>query len=281
MSVSVNGAELFYSTRGQGPACLVLSAIGTRPYERQMPSELSDRLQLVFVDLRGGGKSTGDPADLSFDVLAEDLEAIRAGLGVEKVAVLGHSILGMLAIEVGRRCPKTVSHVITVGTPPRGDMAWAAAQAGAFFEQDASEERKRVLRDNMAKLPADAAPGQSLFAQTPMRFFDPRFDAAPLFEGSEYRPELLQQIMGTLAPSWDVTADSGSLSTPIFLAHGRYDYVVPYSLWDGIREQLPNARFHLFERSGHQPFVEEPGPFAEAVTAWMLQSRAEEERLLN
>ena len=70
MTVSVTGAELFYSTRGNGPTCLVLSAIGTRPYERQTPPELSDRLRLVYVDLRGGGRSTGEPSDLTFDALA-------------------------------------------------------------------------------------------------------------------------------------------------------------------------------------------------------------------
>ncbi len=145
MTVSVRGAELFYSTRGKGPTCLVLSAIGTKPYERQTPRELSDRLRLVYVDLRGAGRSTGEPTDLTFDALADDLEAIRGDLEVERIAVLGHSILGMLAIEYGRRRPASVSHVIAVGTPPSGDLARLSAEAGRFFEQDASEERKRTI----------------------------------------------------------------------------------------------------------------------------------------
>jgi hypothetical protein len=48
MTVLVNGAELFYSTRGTGSVCLVLSAIGTRPYEAQTPPELSDRFGSMF-----------------------------------------------------------------------------------------------------------------------------------------------------------------------------------------------------------------------------------------
>lgn len=269
MTVPVQGAELYYSSRGSGHPCLVLSAIGTKPYEIQMPQELADRLQLVFVDLRGGGQSTGDPSGLTFDVLAGDLEAIRVDLGAERIAVLGHSILGALALEYGRRCPGTVSHVITVGTPPRGDMAWGAAQSNAFFAQDASEERKQVLRDNLAALPPDASPGQSLFAQTPMRFFDPRFDAAPLFAGADVKPGLLGHILGPLTSGWDVTATAGSLEVPALLAHGRFDYIVPHVLWDGIPAQFPDATFHLFERSGHQPFVEEPERFAQVVTDWM------------
>jgi pimeloyl-ACP methyl ester carboxylesterase len=32
---------------------------------------------------------------------------------------------------------------------------------------------------------------------------------------------------------------------------------------------LPTATIELFERSGHQPFVEEPARFVEVVTRWL------------
>jgi len=273
MNVSVKGAELFYSTRGHGPACLVLSGIGTKPYEQMTLPPLSDRFQLVYVDPRGSGLSTGEATDLTFDVLAEDLEAVRADLGVEKITVLGHSVMSILAIEYGRRCPGTVSHVITAGAPPSGDMAELAARSTAFFEADASEERKQVLRENMSRLPANPAPGEVLFAQTPMRYFDPHFDAVPLYAEAVVRPEFLQHVFGTLTPGWDVTVGASDLRVPLFLTHGRHDYTVPYVLWEGIPERLPNATLEIFERSGHQPFFEEPDRFATAVADWMASPR--------
>ncbi len=269
MRVPVDGAELFYSTRGSGPPCLVPTAIGTAPYERLTPPPLSDRLTLVYLDLRGGGQSTGDAATLTFDVLAADFDAVRADLGVERLAVLGHSINGVLAIEYARRRPERVSHVIAAGTPPFADMARLSAAAAAFFDRDASEDRKRVLRDNLAGLPAAATLGQMMRAQTPTRFFDPRLDTAPLFAGSIAKPGLLQHIMGPLTAGWEVTTHPTSLRVPMFIAHGRYDYTVPYVLWDGIVSRLPRATMRLFERSGHHPFFEEPEAFAQAVTEWM------------
>jgi proline iminopeptidase len=269
MTISVKGAELFYSTRGNGPTCLVLSAIGTRPYERQTLTPLSDRLRLVYVDLRGGGRSTGTPGDLTFDVLAQDLEAIRADLGVQRVVVLGHSILGVLAIEYGRRRPASVSHVIAVGTPPFGDLARIAAEGARFFEEDASEDRKQVLRENLARLPVEASVAETLIAQTPLRFFDARFDAAPLLAEAVYKPRLLEHIMGTLTPGWDITVESSSLRVPLFIAHGRHDYIVPWVLWNAIADVLPAATLQIFHHSGHQPFFEEPERFAATVTDWM------------
>ena len=275
MIVAVDGAELHCSTRGTGPACLVLTNLGTQPLERMMPPRLSDRHTLVFVDLRGSGRSTGEPADLTFDRLAEDLEAVRTHLGFERVAVLGYSILGALAIEYGRRRPASVSHVIAVGTPPRGDMAWLAERSAAFFEQHASDDRKQILRDNMARLPPGTPPSQAIFAQTPMRFFDARFEAAPLFADAVFKPRFFEHLLGPLTAGWDVTAGADALRVPLLIALGRHDYTVPHSVWEGIVETLPDATMQIFERSGHQPFFEEPDRFATVVGDWMRERPTE------
>jgi proline iminopeptidase len=271
MFVSVDGADLYYSTRGKGPACLILSTIGTKPYEYQMPISLCDHLSLAFVALRGSGESTGEFSEITFDVLAGDLEAIRHHMGVDRVSVLGHSILGVLAIEYGRRCPEEVSHVITVGTPPKADMSWLASESKAYFEKHASEERKQTLSENMAKLSSDTAPSQAILAQTPMRFFDVRFDAKPTLANAIVKPQIFPHLLGPLTEDWDVTVDSDSLRSPIFIAQGLHDYIVPHVLWDGIAQSLPTATLRVFERSGHQPFFEEPDYFTESVLGWMNQ----------
>jgi proline iminopeptidase len=274
MIVPVPGAELFYSTRGTGSPCIVPCILGTKQYERLTPAPLTDLFQFIYVDLRGGGQSTGDPGTLTFDVSASDLEAIRTHLGLERVAVLGYSILGVLAIEYGRRCPGSVSHVIAAGTPPIGDIPQMVKAATAFFEAEGSQERKAILRENYARLPPSTPPEQAVFAQTPMRFFDPRFDAVALFAETDFKPRLFGHVLGPLTAAWNVTVDRESLRVPIFVAHGRHDYVVPYTMWDGIIDTLPDATLHLFERSGHQTFFEEPERFVEVVRAWMAQTGA-------
>lgn len=274
MVVSVDGAELFYSTRGAGVPCIVPCLIGTKQFERMTPAPLTNFFQFIYVDLRGGGKSTGDPSQLTFDLLAADFEAVRMDVGVERVAVLGYSISGVLALEYGRRCADAVSHVITAGTPPTGDMSKMAQAATAFFEADGSEERKSIRQENYGKLPPGTPPTQAVFAQTPTRYFDPRFDAMPLFAEADFKPKLFERVLGPLTAKWDVTADLKSLCVPILLAHGRYDYVSPYTMWDGIVDALPEAAMYLFERSGHQPFFEEPERFVEVVREWMARTGA-------
>jgi proline iminopeptidase len=271
MVVSVNGAELFYATRGTGYPCIVPCILGTDVYERLTPPPLTDHFNFVYVDLRGGGRSTGDPADLTFEVLASDLDAVRADLGVSRVAVLGYSILGVVALEYARRSPETVSHVIMSGTPPTGDLEKLVKASMAFFAADGSPERKTTLQENMAQLPPGTPPTQAVFAQTPMRFFDPRFDAVSLFAKSQFNARLFERVL-TLTGQWNVLIEVESLRVPVLLAHGRYDYAAPFTMWNEVVEKLPDATLHLFERSGHQTFFEEPARFVEVVLAWMARS---------
>jgi proline iminopeptidase len=270
--VAVAGGELHCAVRGNGPVCLVLCSIGAKAHERTMPRELQSHLKLVYVDLRASCASGGEAAELTFDVLARDLDAVCDCMGAAEVAVFGHSILGALAIEYAKRSPGRVSHVIAVCTPPRGDMQWLGAKAMEFFEAEASADQKKVLKDNLSALGADASPAQMLMAQTPMRFFNPQADAAAFFADAEVSPALLGHLAGEMTRQWDVMQQANLLRAPTFLALGRCDYVSPWVLWNGVAERLPSVARQIFERSGHQPFFEEPEEFADRLLKWMRGS---------
>jgi proline iminopeptidase len=269
MVVSVDGAELFYETRGTGYPCIVPSILGTTVFERLLLPPLTDLFMFVCVDLRGGGRSTGDPRALTFDVLAADLEAVRQDLDASRVAVLGYSIMGVVAVEYGRRSPETVSHVIMAGTPPTADQQELVQASTAFFDADGSPERKAILRENIARLPAGTPPTKAVLAQTPMRFFDPRIDATDLFSEVQFNAGLFEHVVGPLTAQWSILSGTESPRVPILVAHGRYDYAVPYTMWAGVLDAVPNVRLHVFERSGHQTFYEEPAQFANVARAWM------------
>jgi pimeloyl-ACP methyl ester carboxylesterase len=49
------------------------------------------------------------------------------------------------------------------------------------------------------------------------------------------------------------------------------DYSVPYVLWHGVADTLPNTTLRLFARSGHQPFLEQPEEFASTLADWMAR----------
>ncbi len=55
-------------------------------------------MQLVYIDHRGQGRSArGNPATYNLENNVEDLEALRAYLGLERVVIIGGPYGGMVA----------------------------------------------------------------------------------------------------------------------------------------------------------------------------------------
>jgi proline iminopeptidase len=67
---------------------------------------------------------------------------------------------------------------------------------------------------------------------------------------------------------YDAAKECEGITTPVFLALGRYDYVAPHVLWERRRKALPNMSYHLFSRSGHFPMFEEQELFDEKLVEW-------------
>jgi proline iminopeptidase len=148
-------------------------------------------------------------------------------------------------------------------------MAEVSSVATTLFDQEASSDRKAVMRANLQALTESSTDGQAMLAYTPMRFYDPHFNAAQLFAGSAMKPAFLQHLFGTLAPQWNAAVTLPLLRAPVWLAQGRYDYASPGAMWDDLLPSMLIATRQVFEKSGHQPFVEEPEEFSTALLEWM------------
>src|SRR6185437_12860036 len=79
--------------------------------------ELTKRMQLVYFDHRGHGRSArGDPRTYTLDENVEDMEALRQYLGLGPIVSIGTSYGGAVAIAHAARHPQSVSHLILVAT---------------------------------------------------------------------------------------------------------------------------------------------------------------------
>src|SRR5436309_15050531 len=123
-SAHANGAELFYLEVGKGVPCLVMhGGLGVDHTQfRDGLDPLGDVLRLVYYDHRCNGRSGRPPIEtLTLEQLADDADALRSHLGYERVAVLGHSYGGCLALQYALRHPRHLSHLVLVGTTAAWD----------------------------------------------------------------------------------------------------------------------------------------------------------------
>jgi proline iminopeptidase len=275
--INVEGAKLHYVIEGDGIPCVVLGH--TILYPRTFSQSLRHLLKLVFLGLRHDTQSDNsmEISKITIETYMNDINQARRNLGFEKVAILGHSAHGLIALEYARRFPQNTSSVIMIGTPPATSERFQKA-TGEYWEKQASDERKAILKRNWERMTKDTldkmTPSRrfinSYLANAPKVFYDANYDATWVFEGHEYNMDVTNRVFSdAMLATYDVTKLPSQVKTPVFLALGRHDYLVPHVLWDDAKGALPNLSYNLFEKSGHFPMLEEQELFDKKLAEWI------------
>jgi pimeloyl-ACP methyl ester carboxylesterase len=98
-----------------GPAVLAAHGITSNALSWARVAEaLAGRVRLIAPDLRGRAGSAGLPGPYGMAAHAADLMAVADHLGLERVALIGHSMGGFVVTETARRYPDRVSSVLLV-----------------------------------------------------------------------------------------------------------------------------------------------------------------------
>jgi proline iminopeptidase len=274
-TIAVEGARLSYVIQGSGTPCLVIGS--ATYYPRTFSQQLRKNLELHFVEARHFAHV--DPSQVADHVTlstyADDIEQVRQALGLDNIPVIGHSIHGLIVVEYARRYPQHIAGLGVLASPPVG-MDELVPASEQFWQTDASPERKAALARSWESTPPEVVntlPPSDAFIRTyvlngPKYWYDPEYDCSALWAGVTPDMSLTTHLFGSLFAHYDL-AQGPELTMPIFLGLGRYDYVVPYTLWEKRQKALPNLTSHLFEHSGHTPQFEEPTLFDQRLTAWL------------
>lgn len=157
MRVAVNGVRLFFDVVGaklmpEGPAMrerptliLLHGAPGLTDHSSLRPNldHLAGLAQLVYLDLRGGGRSDAGPAaGWTVQQWADDLRAFCETLGIERPTVLGHGWGGAVAMCYAAHHPDHPAKLILAATQARLD----AERVSAAFRRLGGDEAEAVAR---------------------------------------------------------------------------------------------------------------------------------------
>ena len=120
--LAVAEGVLHYSIAGVGPVCIAMSGgpgIDARYLEDM--GGITDSVTLVTLHPRGAGLSRfPDDSDWSLSAYAQDVEALRLHLGIERPLVLGHSHGGCIALQYALDHPAGPGALILIDTVPAG-----------------------------------------------------------------------------------------------------------------------------------------------------------------
>ncbi|MFF5985241.1 alpha/beta fold hydrolase [Streptomyces olindensis] len=271
-----DGTTLAYHVAGDGPplVCLPGGPMQDSVYLGELGGLTAHRT-LIRLDLRGTGRSAvpGDAASYRCDRQVEDVEALREELGLERLDLLGHSAGANLAVLYVARRPVRVGRLALV-TP-------SVFAVGLDITAEDRLETARLRRDEPWFAPAYA----SLEAITAGRATDGDWAAVAPFwyrrwddEARAFRAAEEQQRNGDAAARYasDGAFDPGATRTalaafpsPVLVLAGEYDVAAPARVMKEYAALFPRGEAVVQSGVGHFPWLDDPGPFAAALVAFL------------
>jgi len=272
--IEVDGSQLKYVVEGEGKACLVIGS--SIYYPRTFSGKLRQHLQMYFVDMKWFAEDyvAEDLANVTIESIVKDVEQIREALGLDKPLIMGHSIHGTIATEYVKKFGNQVSGLIVIGSPPEWGNVTYHEKATALWAT-ASPERKRIQEENWGKVKElDRLTGQEEASarynnMSPQYWFDPEYDAGWLWENMTVHSELTEHLFTKVFHEYNMFSSPKVIDIPMFVGMGKYDYVIPHTLWSDSYESIPDYKLVLFDKSGHTPQLEESRPFDKVLIEWI------------
>lgn len=272
--IEVDGSQLKYIVEGEGAACLVIGS--SIYYPRTFSNNLRRHLKMYFVDMKWFAEdySAEDLANVTIESIVKDVEQIREALGLEKPLIMGHSIHGTIATEYVKKIGHQVSGLIVIGSPAEWSSVTYNEKAVALWAT-ASPERKRLQEENWGRVKElDRLTGQEEASarynnMSPQYWFDPEYDAGWLWKNMTVHSELTQHLFTKVFHEYDMFYSPKTIDIPVFVGLGKYDYVIPHTLWNSSYESIPDFKLVLFEKSGHTPQLEESQHFDKVLIEWI------------
>jgi proline iminopeptidase len=226
------------------------------------------------------------PEDVTLTSEMGDLDAVRRHLGLEAIAILGHSWGGVLAMEYAARHPQRVTHLILMNTAP------ASHKDAQVFRRYLRSIRPVVEIEAMRALTeSDAFRAGDLGAELDYyrMHFRPALVATDQLDRviprlrAHFTPEgvlLARAIEERLyeetwsSPTYDLLPRLRVLTAPTLILHGAHDFV-PVQLAEHIADAIPGARFVVLPGCGHFCFLEAPEAVREQVNRLLGAGRVE------
>ena len=154
----MNQVQLAHDDLGTGPDNLLMihGAYGDRSVYSNQVAFFAPTHRVVTLDLRGHGETAKPNEKYSIEQFADDVAGLATKLGVDHADVVGHSMGGVVAVELAHRHPDLVRAIATLDSPSI-IPGWTAGHMGPYTEAIHSSSFRQILKEflDVASLPVD------------------------------------------------------------------------------------------------------------------------------
>lgn len=281
----VGGVRLWYRVAGRTSGTPVVflhggPGQGSQSFATLAGPALERSHRMVYLDQRGSGQSERPwNRAYSMSLLVEDLERLRRALRTPKIAIIGHSVGTMIAMEYAAKYPQHVDRMVLAASGPDIPAAFNAQCDRVAIKDPAVYARAKAdvvagsaLTCNLYK---GAFQGRGLQEHVNSNMFpDPRTEEivreADNANGLRNTGELSKAMIdaGLLEFRFGQAA---RLTMPVLVVAGGRDLQTGVGPQAAFARSLPRGRMLVYPEAGHFMFVEQPDRFAADVLAFFRE----------
>jgi len=261
VKATIDGGEIAYDVRGEGPAVLLLHAfpLGLFMWEAQVEA-LCATHRVVRFDARGFGGSAAGNGPLTMERIADDGASLLDHLGIEKAVVGGCSMGGYAAFAFVRRHPQRLAGLVLQDTRAGADTAEAKASRAALAAKVLAEGASAAVLAFLPKLV-----GETTHRQRP-----------DVVAGLRERilataPQGIANALHGLALRADSRETLPTIAVPTLVIVGSEDVLTPASEAATMAAAIPRARLDVIPGAGHLANLEDPGAANAALRAFLAR----------
>lgn len=248
----VDDIELYYDETGSGEPLVFIHGLGssTRDWFEQVP-HFSDRYRVIRVDLRGHGRSDRPRGPYHMAQFARDVAVLLRRLNAVPAHVVGLSMGGMTAFELGFGASRLVRSLVIANTSADAQLrtwhdVWFYVSRRTAVHVLGMRRVGQLLANRLF-----VKPGQENLRREFVKRWSQNDKQAYLWT--------IDAIMG-----WSVWDRLSSIPSPTLLISSDEDYT-PISEKNRIAAQMPCADLAVVEDARHALPVEKPAAFNAVV----------------
>ena len=261
---SADGLRLharFYEQAGvESPAVLCLAGLtrNSRDFEELAP-HLACRYRVLCPDLRGRGFSQHDPNQQNYQPVTylADILALLKTLSVTRVAVIGTSLGGLLAMMLAATKQDTVAGIVLNDIGPEVDPAGLARIRGYAGQLPAVHTWDEAVAQ-LQTVHSQAWPGvdQSTWLRLARRSYRENASGHPVLDYDPGIGNALRSAPAQPADLWPLWAALGPV--PALAIRGERSDILSPATFERMQREKPDLVRQTVARRGHVPLLDEP-----------------------
>src|SRR6476619_1460467 len=223
---------------------------------------LGDDYRLLYIDERGQGRSERvDPATLSLEVFARDVDQLAEALGLDEFALLGHSFGAIIATWHATELGTAAAYVISGGGDESAELMKdveasleAMGEAGKAIAASCEDEQTVQTEEELLQLSRTQMPFH-FHGEPPPGYGDDTVGS----------PDVLRHFASAGYGDFDYRPKLATVDKPTLVIVGEHDRTTTPRAARVLHAGIPGSKLVIVAEAGHMSFVEQTQPYLAEV----------------